>query len=388
MIGRRGDLRLYGLPVSDVLLALVLVITSLGAILTGEVDEGPRWVTIPVALVTGAAGGVRTRWAFAATVAVALAGLAQTTWGEGSPGTIMALVAILLVVYSAGAECDEGMASIALTVMLGSALLEEWLEHHSDYAFVSIEIGGIWLLGRAVRTWRSRATYAEQHQRDVARLAVAAERTRIARELHDVVAHSLSVIAVQADAAEAALGIDPPRAARPMAAIRSSARDALGDMRQMLHLLRAEDDGDEDATSGGREPARGVADLPQLVAGMREAGLEVEAEICVPDHLPSGLGLAVYRIAQEGLTNVRRHAGPVPARLLVSSGDRELRVEVHNQAPRNGASAAAVAELSSGFGLVGIRERVEAAGGVLDSGPAADGGFALVVRLPWDGAPR
>ena len=95
----------------------------------------------------------------------------------------MALVAILLVVYSAGAECDEGMASIALTVMLGSALLEEWLEHHSDYAFVSIEIGGIWLLGRAVRTWRSRATYAEQHQRDVARLAVAAERTRNSRRL-------------------------------------------------------------------------------------------------------------------------------------------------------------------------------------------------------------
>jgi signal transduction histidine kinase len=376
VIGSPRHLRLYDLPVSDVALALVLVVASLGAILTGEVDEGPRWVTIPVALVGGSAVAVRARWAFQAALAVALAGLAQSAFGDGSPGTIMGLVEILLVVYSAGAECEEGMASIALTAVLGSALLEEWLDHGSDYAFVTIEIGGIWLLGRAVRTWRSRATYAEQHQRDLARLAVAAERTRIARELHDVVAHSLSVISVQADAAEAALEVDPDRVGQALRAIRGSARDALGDMRQMLYLLRVEDDRETD----DRSPARGLADLPELVAGMRDAGLALDVDIRVPDDLPSGLGLAVYRIAQEGLTNVRRHAGTVPTRLLVTGRDHELRVEVHNDAPPLTVPAS---PLSTGLGLVGVRERTQAAGGSLDAGPTPVGGFSLVVRLPW-----
>jgi signal transduction histidine kinase len=373
-------LRLYGLPVNDVALALVLVVASLGSILTGEVDECAAWVTIPVAVVCASAVAVRTRWGFGAAMAVALAGLAQTAFGAGSPGTIMGLVAILLVVYSAGAECDEGMASIALTAVLGAALLEEWLDHGSDYAFVTIEIGGIWLLGRAVRTWRSRATYAEQHQRDLARLEVAAERTRIARELHDVVAHSLSVIAVQADAAEAALEDEQSRVGDALRAIRGSARDALRDMRQMLYLLRVENDVEPD----DRAPARGLADLPPLVAGMREAGLPVEADIQVPAGLPSGLGLAVYRIAQEGLTNVRRHAGTVPTRLLVTGRDHELRVEVHNDAPPAG-SASRVSTLSTGLGLVGVRERIQAAGGSLDAGPAEGGGYSLVARLPWEG---
>ena len=381
MLRSPRHLRPYGIPITDLGLALVLVVASLGAILTGEVDEGAAWVTVPVALVTGSAVAVRTRWGFAAAVAVALAGLAQTVLGTGSPGTIMALVAILLVVYSAGAECDEGMASIALTAVLGSALLEEWLDHGSDYAFITIELGGIWLLGRAVRSWRGRATYAEQHQRDLARLAVAAERTRIARELHDVVAHSLSVIAVQADAAEGALEVDPSRVGQALRAIRGSARDALGDMRQMLYLLRVEDDVPPD----DRAPARGLADLPPLVAGMREAGLPVEADIQVPDGLPSGLALAVYRIAQEGLTNVRRHAGPVPTRLLVAGRARELRVEVHNAAPSGEVMTSHDASLSTGLGLVGVSERIQAAGGSLDVGPTPEGGFSLVARLPWEG---
>ena len=251
MLRSPRQLRLYGVPVTDLALALVLVVASLGAILTGEVAEGPRWVTIPVALVGGLAVALRTRWPLGAAVAVAVAGLAQTLLGTQSPGTIMALVTILLVVYSAAAECDEGTASIGLSAVLGSALLQEWLDHGSDYAFITIEIGGIWLLGRAVRSWRSRATYAEQHQRDLARLAVDEERTRIAREMHDIVAHSLSVIAVQADAAEASLAVDATRAGEALRAIRGSAREALGDMRQMLYLLRVEDAVETD----GREPA-------------------------------------------------------------------------------------------------------------------------------------
>ena len=370
------------------MLAVVLGVASIGSIVSGEVSEGPRWLTLAVAVVAAAAVAVRTLRPFEAAVAVGVAGLAQALAGSQSPGTLMALVATLVVVYTVGAECAESTASIGLTVVLGSLLLQEWLDDGSDYAFITIEIGGVWLLGRAARTWRARATYAEQHQRDLARLAVAEERTRIARDLHDMVAHSLSVIAVQADAAEASLAVDASRAGTALRAIRSSARDALGEMRQMLYLLRVED-GDE---ADGREPARGVADLPRLVAGMQAAGLDVDSRIEVPDDLPHGISLAAYRIAQEGLTNVRRHAGKVGTRLVVAHRERELWVEVHNEPPHDDGTSrfgnARASGRSSGFGLVGVRERALATGGDLDAGPTSDGGYALVARLPLPGAVR
>ena len=379
MIGRLR--RLGGLPLPDLVLSVALAVASTGAILTGEVDEGPRWLTLTVALVAAAAVAARTRRPLEGAIAIAVAGLAQALAGAESPSTLMALVATLVMVYTVGAECGEGAASIGLTVVLGSMLLQERLDHGSDFAFITIEIGGVWLLGRAARSWRARATYAEQHQRDLARLAVAGERTRIARDLHDMVAHSLSVIAVQADAAEASLEVDTSRAGAALRAIRGSAREALGDMRQMLYLLRVED-ADEAAD---RAPARGVADLPRLVAGMEEAGLLVDSRIEVADDLPSGVSLAAFRIAQEGLTNVGRHAGKVRTRLVVASRERDLWVEVHNDPPINGVPAHGRA-LSSGFGLIGVRERTLALGGDLDAGPTSDGGYALVARLPLGGA--
>jgi signal transduction histidine kinase len=375
--------RPWGLPLLDVVLSLALAVASVGAIVTSEVDEGPRWLTLSVALVSAAAVALRTRRPLEGATAVAVAGPLQALVGTQSPGTLMALVATLVIVYTVGAECAEGAASIGLMLVLGSLLLQEWLDHGSDYAFITIEIGGVWLLGRAARSWRSRATYAEQHQHDLARLAVAEERTRIARDLHDMVAHSLSVIAVQADAAEASLAVDASRAGPALRAIRDSAREALDDMRQMLYLLRVEDGRD----AHERSPARGVADLPELVAGMEEAGLPVDCRIEVPDDLPNGISLAAYRIAQEGLTNVRRHAGVVRTRLVVASRERDLWIEVHNDPPVDG-DAARGAALSSGFGLIGIRERALATGGDLDAGPTGDGGYALVARLPLRGVPR
>lgn len=373
---------LRGQSAANLVLALLLGVASTGSILTGEVVEGPVWLTLPVALACAAAVAMRTTWPIWAAATVALAGLAQALGGTESPGTLMALVATLLVVYSAGAEREEGAAAVGLALVLGSSLVQEWLDHGSDYAFITIEIAGVWLLGRAARSWRSRATYAEQHQRDLARLAVAEERTRIARDLHDVVAHSLSVIAVQADAAEAALQRDPTRAAEPLRAIRSSARDALTDMRQMLHLLRAED---TDAPAD-RAPARSVSDLTQLVDGMAEAGLQIQTEIRLPDDLPAGLGLAVYRIAQEGLTNVRRHAGPVRTRLVVVDQGHQVRVEISNEAPATVPAWAVDTDSSTGHGLIGARERALAVGGTLQAGTTESGGFTLVAHLPLNGS--
>lgn len=368
------DRHVLGIPLMDVALAAALLFASAGGLLSGEVNEKPLSLTLPVAVATSLSLLGRTRVPLVAAAVVATANVVQALWGSESPGTLMALVIILVVAYSLGAEAEESVAALGLGLMLAALFTTEWLDDGSDYAFIAIELGGAWLLGRAARTWRSRATYAEQHQRDLALLAVADERSRIARELHDIVAHGLSVIAVQSDAAEAALARDPALAGPPLRAIRASARDALTDMRQLLHVLRTDEAED-------RAPARGIDDLPDLVDAARLAGLSLDTDIRVDPTLPAGLGLAVYRIAQEGLTNVRKHAGAVPTCLEVVGDGRSVRVRVANDRP----TVAPVADLSTGHGLLGARERASAAGGALRAGPTATGGFELVAELPVPG---
>lgn len=373
------------LPLTDALLALALCVLAVGGLLTGQVQEAPLAITLPVAAVSTLAVAVRTRYPIAVAATVSALALVQALFAGGVSSTLWALVVFLISAYTVAAECDEGWALAGLGLVLGGQFLGEWLDHGSDYAFDALVFGGVWLFGRGTRSWRMRATYAEQHRDDLARVAVTEERARIARELHDVVAHSLSVIAVQADAAEAALAKEPARAAAPMRAIRDSAREALVDMRQLLHVLRAESesDGAADLT-----PARGLADLPQLIAAMRDSGLPLEVDLRPGDALSSGVQLAVFRIAQEGLTNVRRHAGAVPTTLAVTRDGTALRVEVRNGPPGGGAvpSPLSTGSLSTGHGLVGLRERVHAAGGTLRAGATPEGGFELVVRLPLDAA--
>ncbi len=387
----RARLRLpYGVSLLDVILAGIVVALSVGGLLSGEVDETPLALTMPVAVVIGLSLLGRIRAPFVAAMVATTANVVQGIWGNQAPGTLMALVVVLLLAYSLGAEHHEGVAALGLGLMLCGMFLTEWLDGGSDYPFIAVELGGAWLLGRAARSWRSRATFAEQHQRDLARLAVANERARIARELHDVVAHSLSVIAVQADAAEASLTRDPSRVGEPLRAIRGSAREALTDMRQMLHVLRSDDlaDWDEDPSAGqpSRAPARGLADLSPLVEGLREAGLPLEADVRVDSApMPSGIELAVYRIAQEALTNVLKHAGAVPTRLTVEGRHDAVRVVVRNGPGRHPRPGVAETERPSGHGLIGVRERALAAGGTLRSGPTDDGGFELVATLPIDG---
>ena len=372
-----------GIPLVDVVLSALVSALSIGGLLTGEVDERPLALTLPVALVLGASILARTRAPLLGAGVATAASVVQAIWGNQAPGTLMSLVVVLVLAYGVGAGCREGVAAAGLAVMLAGMFLTEWLDGGSDYPFIAVELGGAWLLGCAARSWRSRATRAEEHQRDLARLAVAEERARIARELHDVVAHSLSVIAVQADAAEAALARDPTRAADPLRAIRGSARDALVDMRQLLHVLRADDDGDADAAGHPRAPARGLADLPSLVAGLRRAGLPIDADLRVGAlPLPSGIELAVYRIVQEALTNVLKHAGPAPTRLVVQGTGQEVVLVVRNGPGRAAPSADVDAGGRSGHGLVGARERALAAGGTLRSCRTQDGGFELVATIP------
>ena len=230
------------------------------------------------------------------------------------------------------------------------------------------------LAGLYVRQQRLRSAALERlaeqlaHEREErARTAVAEERSRIARELHDEVAHAMSVIAVQADAAEGALARDPALVQKPLVAIRDTARAALADMRSVLGALRD----DEQAELA---PGSGLARAPELVEQACAAGLDVGFRIeGDPAPLPPALDLAAYRVLQEGLTNVRKHAAPPRVEVLLRY-DRDAVVVGWTTTATARARAA-----GSGRGLAGIRERVALLGGEVTAGPTT-GGFALHAR--------
>jgi len=235
-------------------------------------------------------------------------------------------------------------------------------------------------------TWKGRQATRrarrldEQLARDTAaeaQLAAAAERARIAREMHDVVAHTLSVVVAQADGGRFAARTDPEAAARTLDTIAEVSRSALTEMRGLLGLLR---DSDGEAALG---PQPSLDDIPTLVAATREGGLDVAyVTTGTPRPLPIGAGLVLYRVAQEGLTNVLKHAGPgVKAfvQLTWEAADAVLTIA------DDGRGAAAHSD-GSGQGIVGMQERVTIFGGTLTAGPRAGGGFIVRARLPLQSA--
>jgi signal transduction histidine kinase len=228
------------------------------------------------------------------------------------------------------------------------------------------------LLGRMTYNRRRRLA----RDREVAaREAVLDERARIARELHDVVAHHMSVMVVQAGAARAVGERDPAAAAEALRQIEASGRTGLAEMRRLLEVLKSGEEGD------GRAPQPGLAQLNDLIEGMRATGMLVEAEVAGPPRpLPPGVDLSAYRIVQEALTNSLKHAGGASAHVLVRYETDAVELEVVDDGPgpppsdANGAAA--------GHGLIGMRERVQLFGGELDAGSRAGGGFRVWARLP------
>jgi signal transduction histidine kinase len=216
----------------------------------------------------------------------------------------------------------------------------------------------------------------EQWSRDRAERALAAkrradeERLRIARELHDVLAHSISVINVQAGVGLALLDSDPEQARTALTTIKAASKEALGEVRQVLDTLRAPGE-------APRAPAPGLDRLPELVEQAASAGLTVEIEGEVPTPAP-GTDLAAFRIIQEALTNVVRHSGSRRARVRLDHTAGALRLRIDDDGPATGADAG-----GSGNGLAGMRERAAALGGTIEAGPRDDGGFRVLAVLPW-----
>jgi signal transduction histidine kinase len=252
----------------------------------------------------------------------------------------------------------------------------------ADLALSAAFYAAAYLFGSTVRNRRlyleqleARAAELERERDEEAKRAVADERLRIAQELHDVVAHSMGVIAVQAGVGAHVIDTDPGEAKRSLEAISATSRSTLTEIRRLLGVLR--DDG-----AGTYVPAPGLADLDRLVADLDATGLPVEVTIeGTHDGVPPGVDLTAYRIVQEALTNVLKHAGPARARVVIDYEPGAVRLEVVDDGRGvNGSSP------TSGHGLLGMRERVGVYGGTLEAGPRRGGGYGVVATLPYAGA--
>jgi signal transduction histidine kinase len=228
------------------------------------------------------------------------------------------------------------------------------------------------------RTRRDQAEQEAQRRIGEERRRVDEERLRIARELHDVVAHTMATITVQAAAASQLLTTSPERAAEPLAAIRAASKEGLRELRAILDVLRNADD-PADPTA----PVPGLARLDTLAARVRQAGVPVTVTIDGESRpLPAITDLSAFRIIQEALTNTVRHAGPATAVVRVSYGADDLRVEVTDDGAGPPGPNGAAASPGTGHGLRGMRERASAAGGTIEVGPAEAGGFRVAARFP------
>ena len=296
-------------------------------------------------------------------------------------------IGMLLTAYAVGRYEGRWPVRIAAAVVGAVALVQPWAIGTEDEAVgalgaVAIALVlpaalGIWQRTRAalLAALTERAARAEAERELLAREAVLGERTRIAREMHDVVGHRVSLMVLQAGAIEVAAA-DAPRVEQLAGQVQAAGRQALEELRQMVGVLRA-GEVDDDAPLG---PQPGLADLPRLVAAAREAGMAVgwtgPAEGTAP--VDPVVGRAAYRIVQEALTNAGKHAPDARVEVAVEREPGELRVRVVNGPPARTPEAVP----GGGFGLVGLAERVRTLGGRLSTGPRLDGGFGVEAELP------
>jgi signal transduction histidine kinase len=297
-------------------------------------------------------------------------------------------VAILVAVYSVAAYGDHWASLVGLAAAaVGSAAIQltpsrfQWPTPVTN----TLVIGAAWLLGHFAHNYRAyaarleeRTVELEQAREELARRAVSEERLRLARELHDVVAHAMSVIAVQSGVGAHVADSQPREAAKALAAIEATSRAALTELRRLLGVLR-----EDSQPQGELTPVPSLGDLEGLLAEVAKAGLAVRLRVeGTPSPLPAGVDLSAYRIVQEALTNVVKHAGPARAQVVVGYHDHDVTLEVTDDGLGVGARTED-GQARVGHGLFGMRERVAAFGGDLEVGPQPDGGFRVAARLPF-----
>jgi len=364
-------------PLADVCLAAALGIAGLVEVALTTSDFA-RLAPVVVATVAPLA------WRRQAPFAAVIACLVVVTAGEPFRYPLQAtylLLELVVAFYSLGAWVDFHRswprAGAALAFVWG---LIAWQEPGLDnFVFVTLFYAGSWLVGVFVRLPRERAqelertaAEAEAAHREAAQRTVGEERARIARELHDVVAHSVSVMVIQAGAVRRRLDDDHARERDALEGVERAGREALDEMRRMTGILRSSYE------PAALAPQPGLEDLERLVDQVRSAGVAVDFRLVGDQEVPPGLGLTVYRVVQEALTNVLKHAGQARAEVRVNVGPRSVDLEVRDDGPGvqdgNGRG--------TGQGLIGMRERVAVYGGTFAARPCEQGGFAVSAHLP------
>ncbi len=370
--------RTLRVPVRDAVLAAVLAVLALGDVVLGPDWRGP--VSVNAVVVPAAALVLAWRRRAPLTVLTAAMGSqAVLALSFGGSQTWSSLFITLVAVYSAAAHGSSVSVTVLVTAGAVAAhdlndpaivTFGDWL-WSSTLAGLTIVVG---LGGRAMRqredAVQRRADALAREEQERAAAAAVEERRRIARELHDIVAHSLGLVVLQAGAAEQVLDRDPQRAREALTSIRTVGLQAIGEMGTLLGLLRND-------VAAPREPQPSLSDLEGLVAGARAAGLRADVEIEGPRRpLSAAVELSAFRIVQEGVTNALKHSGAARVRVRVCFRDREVEVEVTDD------GAGAGAGFGCRRGLAGLQERVAVFGGQLDVGPRPDGGWGLRAVLP------
>ncbi|WP_393079907.1 sensor histidine kinase [Streptomyces sp. LN704] len=356
--------------------------------------HGSLAASLPIALVLSLVVALRRRMPEKMLVLAAAMGLAQLVLDVE---VVPADFAMLVIIYTVAADGARWASRFALIGGLCAATLSQirWPQLDSGSlgniliaAFQTVPFALAWVLGDSVRTRRAylaqleeRAARLEKEREAQAKVAVAAERARIARELHDVVAHNVSVMVVQADGAAYVMDTAPEQARKALETISGTGRQALAEMRRLLGVLRT----GEHQEVGEYVPQPDVEQLDDLIEQCRTSGLPVDFKVeGTPRPLPSGVELTAYRIVQEALTNTRKHGGPntgASVRLVYFDDGLGLLVEddgkgaPHELYEEGGADG-------QGHGLIGMRERVGMVGGTLDAGPRPGGGFRISALLP------
>jgi signal transduction histidine kinase len=364
--------------------ALAIAVAAGAQLQLGSCDcrAGARWLDVLLTLLATLPIGLRRRHPFAVLIVVGAAAIGHIAAGFSNPFllTFAVLVALLSVADHARWELSV-VAAAGTAILLPVSFLVDWHNQGrvvlSDVPFNYALFGAAWVLGDNLRRHRAQAELAVRltaAEEERSRRAVADERVRIARELHDVVAHTLSVIVLQAGAGRRIAPEKPGRAADVLGSIEALGREALGDMRRLVGILRT---GPERV----HEPQPSLERLPELAERVRSAGLAVDVRTEGEARpLPPGVDLSAYRIVQEALTNTLRHAGAGRAEVVVRYGGAGVEVEVTDDG--RGPAAGAANGAGGGHGLAGMRERVGMFGGELEVGAREGGGFRVRALLP------
>jgi signal transduction histidine kinase len=366
----------------DAAVAVALAVLAEVEVLSGQVP-GPRAAAALLALFMTLPLVVRRRYPLLVAGAVGASFLMNWAVGVDLYNYLATVLAGLIVAYTAAAHLRLSLAAVGLC-WIYLAVAVSALRGPSGLLWGAILIGGAGLAGFAIRDRRSHIERLAQLARELelsrdehALAAAAAERARIARELHDIVAHAVSVMVIQAGAAEQVLDTEPTRARDPLVSIRDSGRKALVELRRLLHVLRVDD------SQPALAPQPGLRDLAALAADVRVSGLTVDVQVDgTADELPVGVDVTAYRIVQEALTNVLKHAGATHAQVKVRYLSDAVQLEIVD----NGGQRSEPNGHGHGHGLIGMRERALLYGGTINAARQSDGGFAVHAYLPLTAA--